>query len=310
MGKRDFLTVLDARDRVEELLDAAAALKKGRSGAGTRRPLQGKTLAMIFEKASTRTRVSFEVGMFQLGGHALYLNPNDLQLGRGETIEDTARVLSRYVDGIMYRAYSHEKMVLLASVATVPVINGLDDLEHPCQILSDLFTIRERRGKLQGLKLAYVGDGNNVCNSLLLGGAISGMHVSVGCPVGYEPDAGVLAKAREVSPGTLVEVLHDPHEAARGADVLYTDVWVSMGMEAEREQREAIFKPYQVNRALVEAASEDSIVMHCLPAHRGLEITDEVLDGPRSVVWDQAENRLHAQKALIVDLMGPRNRRR
>ncbi len=310
MGKRDFLSVLDVGDRIEGLLDAATRLKKGAVSTGTRGPLKGQSLAMIFEKPSTRTRVSFEVGMFELGGHALYLNPNDLQLGRGETIEDTARALSRYVDGIMYRAFSHEKMVRLAAAATVPVINGLDDLEHPCQILADLFTIRERKGKLRGLKLAYVGDGNNVCNSLLLGGALSGMQVTVGCPAGYEPDARILANAREVARGTPVEVLRDPREAVRGADVLYTDVWVSMGMEAEREQREAIFRPYQVNRSLVEATSKDSIVMHCLPAHRGLEITDDVLDGPRSVVWDQAENRLHAQKSLLVDLMGTRNQRR
>lgn len=305
MAKRDFISMVDAGRDLGGLLDAAEEAKaKLRSGERWE-PLKGRTLGMIFEKSSTRTRVSFEVGMFQLGGHALYLNPNDLQLGRGETIEDTARVLSRYVDAIMYRAFSHEKMVALARHATVPVINALDDLEHPCQILADLLTVREHRGKLKGLRLAYLGDGNNVCNSLLLGCAMVDMDITVGCPKGYEPNGEILDKAKEIArrTGSQVRILHDPAEAARGADVLYTDVWVSMGMEKEREDRERIFAPYQINGATVARAAKDCIVLHCLPAHRGLEITDDVVDGPHSVVFDEAENRLHVQKALLVDLL-------
>jgi ornithine carbamoyltransferase len=260
---------------------------------------------MIFEKASTRTRVSFEVGMTQLGGHAIYLNPQDTQLGRGETIGDTARVLSRYVDGILYRAFRHADMLELAKWATVPVINGLDDVEHPCQIVSDLLTVLEHRGKLEGLKLAYVGDGNNVAHSLLLGGAIAGMHVVVATPKGFEPDRHLTARAREAAArhGGKGEVTNDPNAAAEGADVLYTDVWVSMGMEKEKEARMAAFRGFALDEALVARAHPEVLVMHCLPAHRGLEITDGVMDGPRSVVFDQAENRLHAQKAILARLL-------
>src|SRR5207249_6901970 len=265
-------------------------------------PLRGRTLAMIFEKASTRTRVSFEVGMSQLGGHAVNLSPQDTQLGRGETIADTAKVLSRYVDAIMYRAYRHEDMVELARNATVPVINGLDDLEHPCQIISDLFTILEAKKKLKGIHIAYVGDGNNVCNSLVLGAAIVGCNLIVGCPPSNRPESKIVEEAKRIAKGTgsEVQVVSDPKAAVARADVVYTDVWVSMGMEKEKAEREKLFHPFQVNAALMRHAGPDAIVMHCLPAHRGLEITDDVIDGPQSVVFDQAENRLHAQKAILA----------
>jgi ornithine carbamoyltransferase len=301
-GKRDLLSMLDVEDDLVGLLELAGTIKNRTKAGEPYEPLRGRSLAMIFEKASTRTRVSFEVGMTQLGGHALFLSPTDLQIGRGETIADTARVLSRYVDGIMYRAFRRENVEELARNSTVPVINGLDDREHPCQIIADLFTIRERVGKLKGRKLAYVGDGNNVCNSLLLGSAIVGMHMVAACPPGYVPDAEILAQARRIAKETdsSLEVAADPTEAVHGADVLYTDVWVSMGQEKEREERERLFRPYQVNRTLLRAAKPDAVVMHCLPAHRGLEITDEVIDGPQSIVFDQAENRLHAQKAILA----------
>lgn len=301
-GKRDLVSMVDVREDLVSLLELASNLKKRAKVGEPYEPLRGRSLAMIFEKSSTRTRVSFEVGMTQLGGHALFLSPNDLQLGRGETIADTARVLSRYVDGIMFRAFKHDSVRELARNATVPVINGLDDREHPCQIIADLFTILERRPSLAGLKLAYVGDGNNVCNSLLLGSAIVGMHMTATCPVGYEPDAKLLAQARRIAKetGSSTEVVHEPAIGVRGADVVYTDVWVSMGQEKEREEKERIFRPYQVNRDLVALAKPDAIVMHCLPAHRGLEITDDVIDGPQSIVFDQAENRLHAQKAVLA----------
>ncbi len=303
--KRDLLSMLDVEKDLMAILELATSLKNRTKAGEPYEPLRGKSLAMIFEKSSTRTRVSFEVGMTQLGGHALFLSPNDLQLGRGETIADTARVLSRYVDGIMYRAYKSENVRELARHATVPVINGLDDKEHPCQIITDLLTVQEHKGALNGKKLAYVGDGNNVCNSLLLGCAIVGMHMTAGVPEGYEPDAHLLAEARRIAAetGARVDVVHDPIAAVKHADVIYTDVWVSMGMEKEKEERERIFLPYQVNGNLVRAAKSDVSVMHCLPAHRGLEITDEVVDGPRSIVFDQSENRLHAQKAILVRLL-------
>ena len=304
--KRDFLGVLDAEKDFVALVELAANLKNRARAGELYEPLKNKNLAMLFEKASTRTRVSFEVAMAQLGGHALYLNPQDLQLGRGETIADTARVLSRYVDAIVYRAYRHEDVAELAKWTTVPVINGLDDVEHPCQALADFFTIQERKGDLKGLRLAYVGDGNNVCNSLLLAAAVVGMDMAVACPDKFRPRPEILAQAREVASrtGAKLTVQPDPVDAVKGADVVYTDVWVSMGMEKEKPERERIFLPYQVNQQLVNKANEDAVVMHCLPAHRGLEITDEVIDGPKSVVWDQAENRLHAQKALLVKLLG------
>lgn len=301
-GKRDLLSMLDVEDDLVSLLELTSNIKNRTKAREPFEPLRGRSLAMIFEKASTRTRVSFEVGMTQLGGHALFLSPNDLQIGRGETIADTARVLSRYVDGIMYRAFKSENVRELATHASVPVINGLDDREHPCQIIADLFTIREKKGVVRGLKLVYVGDGNNVCNSLLLGSAILGMHMTASCPAGYEPDAGLLAEARRIGKesGSSIEVVRDPAAAVRGSDVVYTDVWVSMGQEREREEKEPHFRPYQVNRKLVGLAKPDALVMHCLPAHRGLEIADDVIDGPQSIVFDQAENRLHAQKAILA----------
>jgi len=301
--KRDLTTMLDVQGDILDILRTAEEMKKKRDLDD--QPLKGKVLAMIFEKSSTRTRVSFEVGMIELGGFAVTLNTKDLQMGRGETVADTARVLSRYVDGIMYRAYEHEMVMELAKHATVPVINGLDNFEHPCQIMADLLTVKEHLGKLKGIKMAYVGDGNNVCNSLMLGCAMVGMDLSCGCPKGYEPDPGVLKKAKAIAKKNKcqLKVVESPKEAAKDADVVYTDVWVSMGQEEEQKLREKIFKPYQVNADLMSVAHKKAIVMHCLPAHRGMEITDEVIDSKASVVLDQAENRLHAQKAIMVALM-------
>jgi ornithine carbamoyltransferase len=267
--------------------------------------LKGKTLAMIFEKPSTRTRVSFEVGMWQLGGYALYLSASDLQLGRGETIADTARTLSRYVNGIMARVFAHQTILDLVKYSGVPIINGLSDYTHPCQGLADLFTIYEKKGKLSGLRLAYVGDGNNVAHSLLYGCSKVGMDITLACPKGYEPDPEVVSKAKEEGKGSgcKVKVTHDPKEAVQNADIVYTDVWASMGQEKEHEKRIKVFKPYQVNIKLVKEAKEDYLFMHCLPAHRGEEVTDEVADSKNSVIFDQAENRLHAQKALMALIM-------
>jgi ornithine carbamoyltransferase len=261
---------------------------------------------MIFEKPSLRTRVTFEVAMTQLGGHAIYLAPQDIRLGERETVEDGARNLSRWVDGIVARTFRHEMVEQLAQYATVPVINGLTDLLHPCQVLSDLFTLREQRGRVESLKVAFIGDGNNVCNSWLFGAAKTGVHFTVACPKGYEPDREVLTKAIEdaKATGARLRVIHDPSEAAKGADVLYADVWTSMGREEERTRRMRDFQGFQVNQALVKLAKKEVLVMHCLPAHRGEEITDEVMDGPRSVILDQAENRLHVQKAILVTLLG------
>lgn len=274
--------------------------------AGKPHPLlAGKTLAMVFQKASTRTRVSFEVGIYQLGGTALYLSASDLQLKRGETISDTARTLSRYVDGIMARTYAHQDVVDLATYGDVPVINGLTDLNHPCQAMTDYFTIYEKKGHLAGLKLAYVGDGNNMCHSLLGGGALAGMHVVAACPKGYEPDGEYVEKARAIArlTGARIEVTNDPSEAVEKADVIYTDVWASMGQEQEHQKRLEAFKGYQVDATLTRNAKDDYIFMHCLPAHRGEEVAAEILDGPHSVVFDQAENRLHVQKAIMALLM-------
>ena len=288
-----------AREEIYELLDLAARMKEGRDSYMD--ALKGMSLAMIFEKPSTRTRVSFEVAMTELGGHALYLNSADLQLGRSETICDTASVLSRYVHAITARVYRHETVRELARCADIPVINALSDMEHPCQLLADLLTIRERKGDLEGLRIAWIGDGNNVCNSLILGSAITGMNLSVACPAGYEPDAGIVARANEL--GSSVLITNDPIEAAAGADVLYTDVWVSMGDEKEEETRLSDFSGFQINSDLLSHAKSDCIVLHCLPAHRGQEISAEVLDGEHSVVLDQAENRLHAQKALLMTVI-------
>jgi ornithine carbamoyltransferase len=304
--KRDLISVMDVKDDIDEILRMALDLKL-RMGKGEEHiPLKNKTLGMIFEKPSTRTRVSFEVGMVQLGGHALYLSPKDLQIGRGETISDTAKVLSRYVDAIMYRAYSHDVMVELAKNATIPVINGLDNVEHPCQILADLMTIKEHKGDFSGLNLAYVGDGNNVCNSLMLGSALVGMNMNVGCPSGFMPNQKIFESAAQIAleKGVHLHLVSNPKEAVRNADVIYTDVWVSMGDESEKEKRLNLFAPYQINSELISLAKPECVVMHCLPAHRGQEITDEVIDGQHSIVFDQAEKRLHAQKALLLKLLG------
>jgi ornithine carbamoyltransferase len=283
------------------LLDTASDLKEKRKRGKTTDELKNKTLAMLFEKSSTRTRISFEVAMTELGGHAIYLNYKDAQLGRGESVADTARVMSRYVHAIMARVYKHETVTELSENGTVPVINGLSDLEHPCQLLADLLTIREYKGKFKGLNFAWIGDGNNVCNSAMLACAITGMKMTVACPEGYEPNAEILVKAREL--GGTVNIIRDPLKAAKKADILSTDVWVSMGDEEEYDQRLRNFKPYQINSKLLEQAKHDVMVLHCLPAHRGEEITGEVVDSPNSAVFDQAENRLHIQKALLLKLL-------
>jgi len=293
------------REEIEKILKTSELLKFQLLRGEEHNLLKGKTLAMIFEKPSTRTRVSFEVGMWQLGGYALYLSATDLQLGRGETIVDTAQVLSRYVDGIMARVFAHQTILDLVKYSKVPVINGLSDFTHPCQGLADLFTICEKKGRLSGLKLAYVGDGNNVAHSLLYGCSKVGMGITLACPKGYEPDPEVVSKAKEEGKrtGCRVKVTKDPKEAVREADIIYTDVWTSMGKEKEHEKRVKIFKPYQVNAKLVKEAKEDYIFMHCLPAHRGEEVTDKVADSKNSVIFDQAENRLHTQKALMALMM-------
>jgi ornithine carbamoyltransferase len=298
---KHLLSVCDAQDQVVQLLDLAAWFKKGKSDD---KPLKGKTLAMIFQKSSTRTRVSFEVGMAQLGGHALYLSTNDLQIGRGEPISDTAKALSRYVDGIMIRALRHEDVVELSDNASVPVINGLTDLEHPCQALADMQTIKEHKGNFEG-KMVFVGDGNNVCNSLLLISAILGLNMTVACPEGYEPNSEIFEKAQQLAKesNTKLDITDDIKKAVKNADVIYTDVWVSMGDEKEQEKRLNDFMPFQVNEELMALANNDAIFMHCLPAIRDQETTAGVIDGPQSVVWDQAENRLHAQKAVMYSLM-------
>ncbi|ORT52721.1 ornithine carbamoyltransferase [Frankia sp. B2] len=288
------------------LLDLADGFKARRRVTRlTERPLAGRSVALLFEKPSTRTRLSFDVGVAELGGHPVVIDAASAQLGRGETIEDTAAVLSRYVDAIVVRTFAQERLERLAAAATVPVINALSDHAHPCQALADLQTIRERRGRLAGLTLTYLGDGNNVAHSLLLAGASAGMRVHVASPPGYEPFEQVVRHANEIGMVTGGEalVMHDALEAAAGADVLYTDVWASMGQESESDSRALVFQPYRLDEKAVEAASPDVIVMHCLPAHRELEITTSVIDGPRSVVFDQAENRLHAQKALLSILL-------
>lgn len=271
--------------------------------------LANKSLGMLFAKSSTRTRISFEVGMKQLGGYPLFLSLGDVHLGEKESIKDTAKVLSRYLDGVMARLYDHEEIVELAKHAEIPIINGLTDLLHPCQALADMFSIREKKGQLEGLKLAYVGDGNNVCNSLLNACALFGLSMSVGCPAGYEPDQKILSGARDSakrdSGEAEIEVTSDPKEAVAGADVIYTDTWVSMGDEDEKKERMNTFKPYQVNQELVSQAKDSVIVMHCLPAQRGYELTSKVMDSERSLVYDQAENRLHVQKALLRQLLAP-----
>jgi ornithine carbamoyltransferase len=286
-------------------LDLAIRLKAELRAGGNKPVLKTKSLAMIFQKPSLRTRVSFEMGMLQLGGHAIYLSPDEIRLGKRESIPDVARVLSRYVNGIMARVFGHDDVVTLGRWATVPVINGLSDFTHPCQGLTDLLTIREKLGGLAGVKLAYVGDGNNVLNSLLYGAAKTGMHLTAATPKGYEPSPTVLHQARIMAMETqsVIQVIRDPREAVADADVVYTDTWTSMGQEAEAEARRKVFPPYQVNQSLLAVAKVGAGVMHDLPAHRGEEITDDVADGPRSWIFDQAENRLHAQKAILVSLL-------
>jgi ornithine carbamoyltransferase len=303
---RDFLALADfTADEIWYLLNYAVELKKWQKQGKAVQPLKGKTLGMIFEKSSTRTRVSFEVGMYQLGGHALFLSKNDIQMGRGETISDTARVMSRYVDGLMIRTFAHKTVVELARAATIPVINGLTDLSHPCQVLADLLTIYEQKGHLAGLKIAYVGDGNNMANSLLMGCTKMGMHVSIGTPQGYGPKKAIvdIVKDEAKQTGSEIWIGNDPAQAVAGADIIYTDVWASMGQEEEQEQRLQRFHGFQVNADLVKHAKEDYLFMHCLPAHRGEEVSAEVIDGEHSVVFDEAENRLHAQKAILAAVM-------
>ncbi len=296
-------------NEVQEIIDTAARLKAERATGRRQQPLAGNTLGMIFEKPSLRTRVSFEVAMLELGGHPLYLSPSEIQLGKRESIPDVARILGRYVDFIMIRTFAHRNVELLATHSAVPVINGLSDLSHPCQALGDMLTISEKLRRLRGVNLAYVGDGNNVAHSLLLASGKLGVNIKVATPSGYECNPEIVRKAQEaaLASGALVSQTQSPEEAVNGADVIYTDVWTSMGQEDEREKRLAIFAPYQVDSKLVSSASPNVIVMHCLPAHRGEEITDDIMDGPHSVVFDQAENRLHIQKAILLLLAQSRN---
>jgi len=299
--KRDFLTLMDlSSDEVVLLLKRAIELKSGKDAQKC--PLIGKSIGLVFEKASTRTRISLEVGIYQLGAQAIYMSPKDTQIGRGETIHDTAKVLSRYLDAVVIRTYSHNTLMELASYSSIPVINGLSDLHHPCQILADLMTILEKKGRLKDIKLTYIGDGNNVANSLIEAASLMGLNLVMACPKGYEPDHEILKKAK-ASSNSRIAVVTDSKEAADKADVLYTDVWISMGQEKEAAKKKRKFKDYQLNSKLLSYAKKDAIVLHCMPAHRGEEITDEVIDGPHSVVFDQAENRLYTQKALLEFLL-------
>ena len=301
--KKDLLSIyeLDLTD-FDKIWEGAERLKKLLKAGKKHASLQGKTLGMIFDKSSTRTRISFEVGMYQLGGIALFLNSRDTQIGRGETIADSARMMSRYLNGIMIRTFTQENVEELARYATIPVINGLTDLSHPCQILSDLFTIKEKKGSYEGLKVAYIGDGNNIANTWIEAAAKLPVGLALACPEGYDPDANIMARGiKEAKEGFTI--YRDPIEAAKDADVLYTDVWTSMGQEDQDVERKKIFKNYQINEKLLKEAKKDAIVLHCLPAHRGEEITADVIDGPQSVVIDQAENRLHVQKAILELLL-------
>jgi ornithine carbamoyltransferase len=293
--KKDLLSISDfSQQEVLNLLDKSTDLKNKRQKGIEHLPLKGQTLGMIFNKHSTRTRISFEVGMFELGGHALFLTSDQLQLNRGETIKDSAQVLSRYLNAILIRTYDHEEVIALAEHASIPVINGLTDLNHPLQILADIFTVKEKLGHIQGVKVAYVGDGNNVAYSWMLGASLMGMHLAIACPKSYQPES-----IPALSGTGKVEILEDPFEAVKNADVIYTDVWISMGQEEDIEKKKKLLLPYQINQKLVNAAKKEVLVMHCLPAHREMEITSEVLDGKHSIVFDQAENRLHVQKAIL-----------
>ena len=303
MAKRNIISVLDMKDDMPQLVELAEKLKKERGNHGE--PLRGKTLAMIFEKPSTRTKISFDVAMSELGGHPLYLSARDMQLDHGETVEDTARVMSRFVHGIMYRAFDYKMMDRLGDSATVPVISRLDNLEHPCQALADMLTIKEHLGSFKGKKLVYLGDGNNVCNSLLYACAIMGVDMIACCPAVRMPNAEIMLGAARIADqnGSKILASHEPLEACVDADILYTDTWVSMGDSTSEEVAVKIFKKYQINQELLDIAKPDCIVMHCLPCHRGQEITDDVIEGPHSVVFDEAENRLHAQKAILLTLL-------
>ncbi len=301
--KKDLLSVyeLDSAD-FEKIFAKAGRLKKALKLGRPHASLKGKTLGMIFDKSSTRTRISFEVGMYQLGGIALFLNSRDTQMGRGEIIADSAHMMSRYLNGIMIRTYAQQSVEDFARYASIPVINGLTDLLHPCQILSDLFTIIEKKGTYEGMKVAYIGDGNNIANTWIEAAARLPFHLALACPEGYDPDPHIMARGMKESTEGIT-VTRNPFEAAKNADVLYTDVWASMGQEAEQEERKKVFKHYQINKKLLKESKKDSIVMHCLPAHRGEEITADVIDGSRSVVIDEAENRLHVQKAILEILL-------
>jgi ornithine carbamoyltransferase len=306
LQQKDFLALADIPgENILQLLELAKTIKTKHAMGEEYKPLSGKTLGMIFEKSSTRTRVSFEVGMLQLGGHALFLSSNDLQLGRGETISDTAKVLSQYVDGIMIRTFEHEKVKELASAASIPVINGLTDTAHPCQALADLLTIQEVKGQLKGLKMAYIGDGNNMAHSLMMACAKTGIDFAIGCPEKFAPNQEIvkLAQTEAAVYDCTIEVQTSPAAAIQDADIVYSDVWTSMGQEEENELRLEAFKQYQINAELIKHAKKDYMFMHCLPAHREEEVSAEIIDGPQSVVFHQAGNRLHAQKAILVDLM-------
>jgi ornithine carbamoyltransferase len=300
--KKDFISILDVTsDELKKILSDAIRLKQQRAKGITHHVLRGKSLAMIFEKSSTRTHISFEVGMNELGGNALFLSTRDLQIGRGEEIRDTARVASRYVSAVMIRAYQHSTIEEFARFATIPVINGLSDREHPCQLLADIMTIKEHFKDMKGLRVAWVGDGNNVCNSLILSSALTGMEISVASPKGYVPSEKILSHAKKI--GGTVRLTRSPDDAVRDSDVIVTDTWISMGEENERQERLMAFKGYTVDEHLLKLASPDAKVLHCLPAHRGEEISNGVIDGNQSLVWDEAENRLHVQKALLIKLL-------
>jgi ornithine carbamoyltransferase len=306
MKGKDLISIQDLTlEEVNQIFEVSKTLKRKQLTGEPHRLLEGKTLGMIFTKPSTRTRISFETGIYQLGGIGMYFGPNDLQLGRSESISDTAKVLSRYLDGIMIRTFAQQDVITLAEAASIPVINGLTDLLHPCQVLADLFTILEKKGKLQGLKLAYIGDGNNMAHSLLNGCSKVGMHISIASPPGYKPNAEIVNNAKKNAKymGSKLEILDDPFKAVKNADIVYTDVWASMGQEAEAAERRKKFMKYQVNQKLVKNAKDDYIFMHCLPAHRGDEVVNEVADSLNSVIFDEAENRLHVQKAIMALVM-------
>jgi ornithine carbamoyltransferase len=299
--KKDFLRLWDFSSKeIYFILRRSLELKSGKDA--NKCPLIGKSIGLIFEKASTRTRVSFEVGIYQLGAHAIYMNPNEIQLGRGETIHDTAKVLSRYLDAVVIRTFNHDTLIDFAASSSIPVVNGLSDLHHPCQALADLMTILEKKGRLKDLHLTYIGDGNNVAHSLIEAASKMGIHLTIACPEGYEPDSQIFQGAKTVAKSEI-KIVRDTKEAADNADILYTDVWVSMGQEREAKEKKKKFRGYQLNSKILSYAKKDAVVLHCLPAHRGEEITDDVMDGPQSAVFNQAENRLHTQKALLEFLL-------